>query len=301
MEAAERCYGTVGMKKILCATDFSLRSELAIDRAAALSREFDADLTLLHVVDDDQPRPMVDRRSDEALTALTARATVIRSRSGITATVEIRRGTVSATIVEAARSLKIDLLVMGVHRRRLVSEVIIGTTLERVLRTGHGPVLMVNAVTLASYESVLLALDASDASARAVRTAKSLGLLEDEHISVVHAFEPIHKGMMGWAGVREETVKEYSVGWEREARDQLLRFLESIGLSDTVSNIVLEEGPPFVAIKKVVERLRPHLLVIGTRGHTGLKRVLLGSVAERVLLELECDVLAVPPMGESTD
>ena len=83
------------MKKILCATDFSLRSELAIDRAVALSREFDADLTLLHVVDDDQPRPMVDRRSDEALTALTARATGIQSRSGITATVEIRRGTVS--------------------------------------------------------------------------------------------------------------------------------------------------------------------------------------------------------------
>jgi universal stress protein E len=289
------------MKKILCATDFSLRSELAIDRAAALSREFDADLTLLHVVDDDQPRPMVDRRSDEALTALTARATVIQSRSGITATVEIRRGTVSATIVDAARSLKVDLLVMGVHRRRLLSEVITGTTLERVLRTGRGPVLMVNAVTLAPYESILLALDASAASAQAVRTAKSLGLLEDEHISVVHAFEPIHKGMMGWAGVSEGTVKEYSVGWEREARDQLRRFLESIGLSDAVSDIVLEEGPPFVAIKKVVERLRPHLLVIGTRGHTGLKRVLLGSVAERVLLELECDVLTIPPMGEGTD
>jgi universal stress protein E len=288
------------MKNILCATDFSLRSELAIDRAAALSREFNADLTLLHVLDDDQPRPMVDRRSDEALTALTTRATVIQTRSGITAAVEIRRGTVSATIAEAARFLKADLLVMGVHRRSLVSE-IIGTTLDRVLRTGRGPVLMVNAVTFASYESVLLALDASEASARAVRTAKSLGLLENTHISVVHAFEPIHKGMMGWAGVREETVKEYSVGWERDAREQLRRFLESIGLSDAVRNIVLEEGPPFVAIKQVVERLRPHLLVIGTRGHRGLKRALLGSVAERVLLELECDVLAVPPMSEGTD
>jgi universal stress protein E len=288
------------MKNILCATDFSLRSELAIDRAAALSREFNADLTLLHVLDDDQPRPMVDRRSDEALTALTTRATVIQTRSGITAAVEIRRGTVSATIAEAARFLKADLLVMGVHRRSLVSE-IIGTTLDRVLRTGRGPVLMVNAATFASYESVLLALDASEASARAVRTAKSLGLLENTHISVVHAFEPIHKGMMGWAGVREETVKEYSVGWERDAREQLRRFLESIGLSDAVRNIVLEEGPPFVAIKQVVERLRPHLLVIGTRGHRGLKRALLGSVAERVLLELECDVLAVPPMSEGTD
>ena len=50
---------------------------------------------------------------------------------------------------------------------------------------------------------------------------------------------------------------------------------------------------------KVVERSRPHLLVIGTRGHTGFKRLLLGSVAERVISEIECDILAVPPMSES--
>lgn len=288
------------MKKILCATDFSLRSELAIDRAIALSRQFGAQLTLLHVVDDDQPRPMVERRTDEAHAALVARAKAIQERTGITATVEIRRGTIFVAIVEAAHSLSVDLLVMGVHRRRLVSNMVTGTTLERVLRTGNRPVLMVNAVTLASYESVLLALDPSDASARAVRAAKSLGLLEGERISVVHAFEPIHKGMMGWAGVREETVTKYSANWAQEAREQLHQFLQSIDLSDSVRNIVLEEGPPFVAIKKVVERLRPHLLVIGTRGYTGLRRLLLGSVAERILSEIECDVLAVPPTSEST-
>jgi len=288
------------MKKILCATDFSLRSELAIDRAVAMSREFGAELTLLHVVDDDQPHPMVERRTDEAHAALAARAKAIQERTGSTTTVEIRRGTVFVAIVEATQSLSADLLVMGVHRRRLV-RVITGTTLERVLRTGQHPVLMVNAVTLVPYESVLLALDASAASARAVSAAKSLGLLEGEAISVVHAFEPIHKGMMGWAGLREETVTKYSASWAQEAREQLHRFLESIELSNSVKNIVLEESPPFVAIKKVVERLRPHLLVIGTRGQTGLKRLLLGSVAERVLAEIECDVLAVPPMREGTD
>ncbi len=39
----------------------------------------------------------------------------------------------------------------------------------------------------------------------------------------------------------------------------------------------------------------PQLLVVGTRGLTGLKRVFLGSVADRVLREIECDILAVPP------
>ena len=94
-------------------------------------------------------------------------------------------------------------------------------------------------------------------------------------------------------------VEEYSASWAREASEGLHRFLDSIGLLSR-AHLLLEEGPPFLAIKKVVERVRPHLLVIGTRGHTGLKRLLLGSVTERVASEIECDVLAVPPVAEST-
>ena len=154
---------------------------------------------------------------------------------------------------------------------------------------------MVNAATLVDYESVLVALDASDASARALRAAKSLGLLDGTRVSVIHAFEPIYKGMMSLADLRKETVASYSASWAREAATELRQFLESVGLADTVRDLVLEEGPPFLSIKNVVERSRPHLLVIGTRGHTGVKRLLLGSVAERVLSEIECDILAVPP------
>jgi len=117
-------------------------------------------------------------------------------------------------------------------------------------------------------------------------------------VSVVHAFEPIYKGMMSWTGVREDSVAKYSAAWAREAATELYRFLESNGLADTVRNLELEDGLPFPSIKRVVERSRPHLLVIGTRGHSGVKRLLLGSVAERVLNEIECDILAVPPMSQ---
>jgi universal stress protein E len=272
----------IRMKRILCATDFSPRSELALDRAIALSRQLGAALTLLHVVDHDQPLPAIDNRVAEAEVALLARARTIQEQAGITATVEVRSGTIFESINEAAQSSKPDLLVMGAHRRRLLSDVFTGTTLERVLRTGETPVLMVNAATFVPYESVLLALDTSEASARAARSACGLGLLSGTDIVVVHAFEPMYKGMMGWAGVQEVAVDEYSASWAREAREGLQRFLQSIGVGGAEQNLLLEEGPPFLAIKRVVERLRPHLLVIGTRGHTGFKRLLLGSVAERV-------------------
>ncbi len=281
------------MKKILCATDLSLRADLAVDRAAGLAAQFGAELRLLHIVDEDQPREIVEVETQRARAALEARVAAIRPPIP-NIQCEIAAGSAFDSIVKKAHTWNADLLVLGAHRRRILRDVVVGTTIERVMRTGQHPVLMVNAATLVRYESVLLALDASDASARAVRAAQSLSLLDNVHVSVVHAFEPLYKGMLGWAGVREDTITEYSANWEREAGEEIRRFLSQLGLDGAAAHVVLEEGAPFSAIKGAVERLRPHLLVIGTHGRTGLARALLGSVAERVLSEIECDILAIP-------
>jgi universal stress protein E len=286
------------MKKILCATDLSLRADLAVDRAADLAAQFGAKLHLLHVVDDDQPREIVELETQRARAALEARVAAMRPPIA-DIECEIVAGSAFDSIVKAAQTWNANLLVLGAHRRRILRDVVIGTTIERVMRTGQHPVLMVNAATFVRYESVLLALDTSEASACAVRAAQSLGLLDNVHVLVVHAFEPLYKGMLGWAGVREDTITEYSSIWERDAGEEIRRFLSQLGLDAAAAHIVLEEGPPFSAIKGTVERLRPHLLVIGTHGRTGLARALIGSVAERVLSEIECDILAVPRAAAS--
>jgi universal stress protein E len=281
------------MKKLLCATDLSPRGDLAVDRAADLARHFGAELRLLHVVDEDQPREIVEAETQRARVVL--QESVARMRDPVPGLqCDIETGSVFDTIVKAAQKWNADLLVLGTHRRRLLRDVVVGTTIERVMRTGQHPVLMVNAATFVRYETVLLALDTSEASASAVRAAKALGLLDNIRISVVHAFEPIYKGMLSWAGVRDDTVTEYSANWERQAGEEIRTFLSELGLDGDAAHVVLAEGSPFPSIKRTVERLRPHLLVVGTHGRTGLARALLGSVAERVLSEIECDILAVP-------
>jgi nucleotide-binding universal stress UspA family protein len=57
----------------------------------------------------------------------------------------------------------------------------------------------------------------------------------------------------------------------------------------------VREGTPIEVIKAAVKEIGPDLLLIGTRGRSGLPRVLLGSVAEEVLKSVDVDVLAVPP------
>ena len=59
--------------------------------------------------------------------------------------------------------------------------------------------------------------------------------------------------------------------------------------------LLLKEGPPAPALRGVVARLPPDLVVVGTRGRGRLGRLVLGSVAEEALRTLDRDALAVPP------
>ena len=70
------------MKKIMVATDFSERSDRALRRATLLARQFDAAILLVHVVDDDQPRRIVDAEGDEASTLLRQMAATLRDVDG---------------------------------------------------------------------------------------------------------------------------------------------------------------------------------------------------------------------------
>ena len=83
------------MKIVLCATDMSLRAELAVDRAAALARQFNARLRLLHVVDDDLPRAIVDIEIARARDVLDARLNDLDSADAPGAEIEIRSGSCS--------------------------------------------------------------------------------------------------------------------------------------------------------------------------------------------------------------
>jgi universal stress protein E len=72
-------------------------------------------------------------------------------------------------------------------------------------------------------------------------------------------------------------------------------FLLHLELSSLRAEVLVEQAAPYEAIARTCSALDADLVVIGTRGLTGLKLILLGSVTDEVLRGIECDVLAVPP------
>ncbi len=164
-------------RKILVATDFSTRSDRAIRRASLLARQVSAELVLVHVIDDDRPERLVTAEHREASALLDEVANTTRSLDGVPCRYKVQPGEPFEGILRAADEVNADLIVMGMHRRRPLRDIVIGTTIERVMQEGRRPVLMANAVPAGDYHSILVAVDLSAPAANAARTAQSLGML----------------------------------------------------------------------------------------------------------------------------
>jgi nucleotide-binding universal stress UspA family protein len=283
--------------RLLGATDLSSRSDRALRRAGVLARETGAELVLLSVVDDDQPAVLVASERREVAMLLAEQSRSMHELQGLHTRLRVEAGDPFDVIIRVADAEASDLVVMGEHRRRLLRDMFAGTTIERVLRRGGRPVLMVNSPAERPYRRILAALDLSEPSVGALRAAARFGLLARGSLTVFHAFQPPGKGNLVLAGMPGEAIAGHVAATAEEARQEVTRFLRGLDLDlgPQLPPILLEEGPPADALRRAVQRLSPDLVVLGTRGHGALKRLILGSVAEEVLRTLECDVLAVPP------
>lgn len=286
------------MKSLMVATDLSVRSEKALMRGAALAKRFGCPWSVLYVVDEDQPAAMVEQEAIQVKMLFEARLVELTGLGGSAPKIIVERGDPDHRIIAVAKEKGAELLVMGAHRKGILRDIFVGTTVERVLRSGELPVLVVSQLAGSEYRDLLLALDTSPTSAHAVRTAAQLGLLDGACKRSVCAFSPMAKGMMEYAGVLEEKIDEFVSSETRKAVDDLKAFLRDEQLEEHIDEQLVAVGLPSNVLQRMVDKHRPDLLVMGTRGLGGVRRALIGSVADYALRELDCDVLVVPPEHE---
>jgi nucleotide-binding universal stress UspA family protein len=287
--------------RILCATDLLAKSDSAVARAGILSDQLSAELTLLHVVVPGESQQTLEQTLRWASGEMRLRVRSPRWRAHSAPSVAVHAGSAAGIILDAAARSEVDLLVLGSHRKRPLRDALEGTIAEKALATKNYPVLVVRADASRPYRRVLLALDASGASASAIRAAESLVLTPEMNATVVHAHKPPYEGMLYAADVGMETVVQYAENWKREANKTVRELLDYESDDASRYDIHIEQKPAAPGILQAIEYFSPDLLVMGTRGGGLLRRALVGSVANRVLHETSCDVLIVPEgsAGES--
>jgi len=282
------------MRTILVATDFSTRSDRALRRATLLARHVSARLVLIHVVDDDRPVRLVESAEREAMTLLAELGRTIREIDGLDCAAKVIPGEPFQGLSDAAAEFDADLMVMGPYRRQVLREIFMGTTVERTIRRSRRPILMANGVPAQPHRRLLVATDFSDASLHAVRTARDLGLLGDAEVVLLHAFDTLAQDATLRAAMTREQLREQLAEEEAQAAQGMVEFIGKARIKASRTIVMPVEGSTGQTIRDCARANRSDLLVLGTRGQSGLGTLLLGSVAESVLQNAELDVLIVP-------
>jgi universal stress protein A len=142
--------GPFKLKKILVPVDFSECSNKAVQYAEAMAKQFNAELLLLHVVEEYLPTSelvLVDTTAMLQELCDTAKRDIKKIQEqigpGVEANIELRSGAPYNEIVRAAKQLDIDLIIMATHGRTGFVHTFMGSTTERVVRHAACPVLVV--------------------------------------------------------------------------------------------------------------------------------------------------------------
>lgn len=279
---------------ILLATDLSARSDRALDRALMLARQCDVNLVALHVMEPPGATalttPAWRRLTPDHKSLAERRLADDLADAGVPTEAVVVNGRPVDAILDTVAHFGCSLIVTGVASETTLGRLLLGTTVERLARQAAQPVLVVKARPRKPYQDVVIATDFSEGSRQALQAA--LKVAHDARITLFHAYTvpPQSKDVPADAQTRS---------FYNDALQKAQAFLAGIPelAGRTQPDIVLEAGQPENLLSEFVFQRRCDLVVTGTHGLTGILRTAIGSVAEKLLEALPCDVLIVRQNG----
>ncbi|MEF8699835.1 MAG: universal stress protein [Candidatus Accumulibacter sp. UW26] len=288
------------LNPVLAATDLSAPARHAVERAALVSRETAAPLELLHVSNLaplerfrqlvlEAPAGLEQEVLDAGREKLRELAESVQRRFGVLAGTRVVSGSVLAELARAADAMAADLIVCGARGESFILHLLLGSTAERMLSGTKRPILVVKQAAHEPYRTLLVPVDFSPASLRAIGIAR--GIAPQADIVLLHVFDVPFEGQLRYASVDQDSINHYRISARQEALRKLHALAQEAGLPPQVARFVVLHGDPCWRIIEQEQELSCDLIVIGKHGESLLEELFLGSVTRRVLAESQGDVL----------
>ncbi|MFM9859119.1 universal stress protein [Pseudoxanthobacter sp. M-2] len=282
------------MRRIMLATDFSERSDRALRRATILARQHSAELSIVHVVDNDRPQYIVDHDAEDAHLILAQLERSLRDQDGCICTTSVLLDDPFRGIAGAAEEVSPDLLVIGPHRRQILRDAFVGTTAERTIKAVSCPVLMVNGPPVGPWRHILLTTDLSKSAEQALNRFAAMGLGVDAGSSIVNVFDTPALRMIMPNNMAKEEENHYLNAQRESALKELRQFIKNSSFERAKPIVRREESTVAREILRTAADLPADLVVIASGSKSAIAQLILGSVAQDVLRHAAVDVLTVP-------
>jgi len=301
---------TPAFPTVLVPLDGSGFAEQALPVAAALARRTGATLHLATVqvpmavlapgAEEFAVDANVDRELREQLQGyLASTARAISTPHGLELTSTVLDGLPADALAHYARAKHVALIVMTTHGHGGLSRLWLGSVADRLLRRVTVPVLLLRPgeePPQTEFRRILVALDGSSESEAVVEPAVALGSpARDVHHTLIQVVEPpvalITRMAMQPVHLRPHW-REHQENRARSYLERVANRLRARGLAVTTQ--VLSARGPGEQIVKCAHAAGADLVAVGTHGSRGLERMLLGSVADKVLRGATQPVLVVP-------
>ena len=192
-------------------------------------------------------------------------------------------------IIEEADKKEADLIIMGRRGRTGLMRLLVGSVTAKVIGHFKGKVLVVPRDSAVNWKNILVATDGSEYGNAAVNEALENAKKYSGALKIMHAINIM-------ADFQEESpfllpqIIEDITKRVRSNLDALKLRAEKEGVS---AETFIIEGEPYRTIVDLAEELKSDVIILGSHGRTGMQRLLMGSVTERVIGHANCAVLVV--------
>ena len=307
------------IRRILFPTDFSECAERAYKHAALLSARHGAELHVLnvlppHVVPPNNPMAFLSEVAAGEPLAVSEPAPISDTGAASTASAgavskpsavdepppivysQLHSPSATKGILEYGRAHDVDLIVMGTHGRQGIDHLMLGSVAEDIVRNASRPVLTVrydeSTPPATAVRRILVPIDFSEFSVLdvAIELARTYGAELDMLHVIEEAVLPTIYGV--------EPLSPNAPLYIERTEGALRKLLDKTGASDVTAHQHVRIGHAPRRILEFADERRADLIVIGSHGRTGLSRLLIGSVAEKVVRLAPCPVFTLKSYGK---
>jgi nucleotide-binding universal stress UspA family protein len=287
----------VNTERLLLATESSEFSEGAIREAIRLAKRCGSKLTALSVIESNPEYAstapaILEKREKEVLAHLDTVKARAKKEGVACETVTYEGEDSYKYIVEEAVKQKSTMIIMGRHGKKGFRRLVMGSTTSWTI--GHSPcsVMVVPRAAQVDCKSIVVATDGSKYSTAAASEAIGIAKRNNAKLTVL-AVVPADIAMptdVDFAALQREKLADQDMQAAEKNAKAVKDAAQKAGVD---AQAFVMSGKPADAIMEIAKDKSADLIVVGSHGRTGLDRLLMGSVTERVIVLSSCAVLAV--------